>query len=154
MLRHLVNIIYPRLHTTVLRKDPYMIYICNTLLALNKKQKQITCNTSQNLPFKAWPPCKSPCQITCRNNGASWYECSTLSLEWLGTSRFHLRKKNSSKTKLCCFLRVSADGSCAGGPNMHLFCYLVHVTNVRSLIWIRVYAHADQLPQLKDRKQA
>lgn len=35
---------------------------------------------------------------------------------------------------------------------MHLFCYLVHVTNVRSLIWIRVYAHADQLPQLKDRK--
>lgn len=37
---------------------------------------------------------------------------------------------------------------------MHLFCYLVHVTNVRSLIRIGVYAHADQLPQLKHRKQA
>lgn len=35
---------------------------------------------------------------------------------------------------------------------MHLFCYLVHVTNIRSLIGIGVYAHADQLPQLKDRK--
>lgn len=61
-------------------------------------------------------------------------------------------KKNSSKTKLCWLLRVSADGSGAGGPNMHLFCYLVHVTNVRSLIWIGIYAHADQLPELKDRK--
>lgn len=61
-------------------------------------------------------------------------------------------KKNSSKTKLCWLLRVSADGSGAGGPNVHLFCYLVHVTNVGSLIWIRIYAHADQLPELKDRK--
>lgn len=40
--------------------------------------------------------------------------------------------------------------SCARGPHVHLFGYLVHVTDVRPLIWVGVYAHADQLPQLQD----
>ena len=34
---------------------------------------------------------------------------------------------------------------------MHLFRYLVHVANVGPLVRVGVYAHADQLPQLKDR---
>lgn len=80
-----------------------MIYICNMLLALKKKKKKITCNTSQNLHFKAWPPCKSPCQITCRNNGASCYECSTLSLV-TGHQSVSSEQKNSSKTELCWLL--------------------------------------------------
>lgn len=32
---------------------------------------------------------------------------------------------------------------------MHLFGYLVHVADVRPLVWVGVDAHADQLPQLQ-----
>lgn len=71
---------------------------------------------------------------------------------WPGISRFHLSKKIQVRLSCVGFLHAFADGSCAGGPNVHLFCYLVHVTDVGSLIRIGVYAHADQLPQLKDSK--
>lgn len=39
----------------------------------------------------------------------------------------------------------------AGGPHVHLFGKLKHKDDVRPLVWVRVDAHADQAPQLRQK---
>lgn len=37
---------------------------------------------------------------------------------------------------------------------MHLFCLFIDVVDVRSLIWIRIYADTDQVTQLLEENQS
>lgn len=39
----------------------------------------------------------------------------------------------------------------AGGPRVHLSGKLKHKDDVRPLVWVRVDAHADQAPQLRQK---
>ena len=55
----------------------------------------------------------------------------------------------------CCFqLQSDLQHKLAEMESMHLFCLFIDVVDVRSLIWIRIYADTDQVTQLLEENQS
>lgn len=127
-----------------------VIYVCNMLLAFQRAMH--TCSSPSQPWLESGIREQTCLQMASRNQKApSLGRAQTLPPEFGEAPRGSCQTEGSSKTKLGRLsLRArQPDSSSAGGPHVHLFCQLVHVANVRSLVRIRVYAHADELSQLE-----
>ena len=68
--------------------------------------------------------------------------------------RFKLIFKKGHQWPCCFQLQSDLQHKLAEMESMHLFCLFIDVVDVRSLIWIRIYADTDQVTQLLEENQS